>query len=222
MFVFLGVLYSIKNLSDKQTLKEHIEKIINSNLSATKLLSNSFKNKLIKKNEEFSLYMKQKQAFTDSIKEDIDYQTFKSHYTDNHTYTKMKNIREIEEGEFKELERKIKKENFYKDFFSKKINFHEIINYFEYIDEKTEYITMHKTKGSSIDNVLIVLDEYLWNEYTFKTLFQKENNEKKSKNQKLFYVACSRAEKKLYCLRIVENEDEKRELLNFFPEASLI
>jgi DNA helicase-2/ATP-dependent DNA helicase PcrA len=173
---------SIKSLYDKQTLKEHIEKITNSKLSATELISDSFKNKLIKQNEEFNSYLKQKQVFIDSIKEDIDYQAFKSHYIDNHTYTKMKKIREIEEGKFKELERKVKKENFYRDLFSKKINFHEIINYFEYIDEKTEYITMHKTKGSSIDNVLVVLDEYFWNEYSFKKLFQKENNEKKLKN----------------------------------------
>ena len=126
---------------------------------------------------------------------------------------------EIEKERFKELEQKIKKEIFYQKFFSKKVNFNEIINYFNYIDEQTEYITMHKTKGSSIENVLVVLDEYFWSKYNFKSLFDADNNEKKLKNQKLFYVACSRTEKNLYCLRVLKNEDEKKELLDFFPDA---
>jgi DNA helicase-2/ATP-dependent DNA helicase PcrA len=132
-------------------------------------------------------------------------------------------LSKIEEGEFNKLEQKVKKDIFYQELFSNKINFNEIINYFEYIDEKKDYITMHKTKGSSIKNVLVVLDEYFWTQkYNFKSLFERENSKKKSKNQKLFYVACSRAEKKLYCLRIVKNEAEERELLNFFPDAILL
>ena len=32
-------------------------------------------------------------------------------------------------------------------------------------NEETEYITMHKTKGSSIENVIVVMDECFWKEY---------------------------------------------------------
>ena len=214
---------SIEYASDKQKVKENIENITDVKLSAIEVLEKSVKDKLIKKNEDFSSYMQYKKDFQSSLIKDKEYQNFKSAYIDNPTYSKMKKIiKEIEEGEFKELEKKIKKENFYKDLFSEKINFNEIIKYFEYINEKTEYITMHKTKGSSIDNVLVVLDEYFWKEYSFKTLFKKEESEEKLKNQKLFYVACSRAKKNLYCLRIVKDENEKKELLEFFPDSKKI
>ena len=211
---------SIQYLSEKEKVKEKIKKITDITLSIIEVIENSFKNKLLKKNDEFIQYIERKEKFIKSLLEDEEYQKFKVEYHENNTYNKMKKaLIEIEEGKFKELERKIKKEIFYQEFFSKKVNFNEIINYFNYLDEKTEYITMHKTKGSSIENVLVVLDEYFWSKYSFKSLFDPDDNEKKLKNQKLFYVACSRAKKNLYCLRVVKNEDEKKELLAFFPDA---
>ena len=76
---------------------------------------------------------------------------------------------------------------------------------------------MHKTKGSGIDNVLVVLDEYFWNEYKFRDIYSgNADNDKKWKNQKLFYVACSRAKINLKIVRLVSGEDEKSELEGFF------
>jgi len=211
---------SIKYLSNKQTVKKKIESITDTILSAIEVIEKSFENELLQESDEFIQYIERKEKFKKSLLEDEEYQKFKVEYHENNTYNKMKKVLiEIKEGEFKELERKVKKEIFYEEFFSKKVNFNEIINYFNYVDEQTEYITMHKTKGSSIENVLVVLDEYFWSKYSFKSLFDSDNNEKKLKNQKLFYVACSRAEKKLYCLKIVKSEDEKKELLDFFPDA---
>ena len=212
---------SIKYLFEKEEVKEKIKNITDITLSAIEVIENSFKNKLLQKNDEFIQYIERKEKFKKTLPKDEKYQKFKVEYHENSTYNKMKKVlTEIKEGEFKELERKVKKEIFYEEFFSKQVNFNEIINYFNYVDEQTEYITMHKTKGSSIENVLVVLDEYFWTQkYSFKSLFDLNDNEKKLKNQKLFYVACSRAEKKLYCLRVVKNEDEKEELLNFFPDA---
>ena len=126
---------------------------------------------------------------------------------------------EIEEEEFKELEREVKKEKFYLGLLSSIIPFNEIINYFNYINENIEYITMHKTKGSGIDNVIVVLDEYFWNEYDFTNLFDSNNNEaKKIDSQKLFYVACSRTKTNLTCVRLIK-EDEESLLKSFFNSA---
>ncbi|WP_407267553.1 hypothetical protein [Tenacibaculum maritimum] len=36
---------------------------------------------------------------------------------------------------------------------------------------------MHKTKGSGIKDVLVVLDEYFWNKYNFKTIFNPNEND---------------------------------------------
>lgn len=79
---------------------------------------------------------------------------------------------------------------------------------------------MHKTKGSGIKNVLVVLDEYFWfQKYKFKTIFDSSevDAEKKIYNQKLFYVACSRTIDNLVCVRIIAPED-KDDLISFFVE----
>ncbi len=78
---------------------------------------------------------------------------------------------------------------------------------------------MHKTKGTGIDNVLVVLEEFYWNKYDFGSIFDDEELDiaKREKNLKLFYVACSRAKKNLRCVRLVSQE-EKSKFLNRFKD----
>ena len=83
----------------------------------------------------------------------------------------------------------------------------------------SKYITMHKTKGSGIDNVLVALDEYFWSEYDFKTVFSEEEDlDKRHKNQRLVYVACSRAKTNLRCVRLVSSEEEEKDITQFFED----
>ncbi|MFK5975798.1 MAG: AAA family ATPase [Sulfurovum sp.] len=216
--------FAIKSMADKKKVTDSINEIINSELGAIEILQKAFDCKLIKKVEKFDEYLNNKAKFLESLEIDDDYKKFKSNYlSGNKTYTKMKKITvNIEEEVFNELQNKVKKEIFYMELFSDKIKFHEIINYFKYINEETEYITMHKTKGSSIKNVTIVLDEYFWSKYNFKSLYVSNADSKmKIKNQKLFYVACSRAEKNLNCVRLI-NSSEEKDLLSLFPDAEKI
>ena len=127
-------------------------------------------------------------------------------------------ISDLENEKFNDYEKLYKKERFYIELFSDKIKFDEIFKYFGYLNEETDYITMHKTKGSGIQNVLIVLDEYFWPKYNFKTIFDSNetNDERKLYNQKLFYVACSRAIKNLVCVKLILS-DEEDDLISFFP-----
>ena len=78
---------------------------------------------------------------------------------------------------------------------------------------------MHKTKGAGIENVLVVLDEYFWNQYKFQ--FNQDSTEPNcaftSPNMKLFYVACSRTIKNLTVVKVVTSDEEKY-LLATFPE----
>ena len=79
---------------------------------------------------------------------------------------------------------------------------------------------MHKTKGTGINNVMIILEEYFWYKYKFKTIFDSTELDlvKKIFNQKLFYVASSRTVNNLICIRMI-NEADERELLNFFDNT---
>lgn len=69
---------------------------------------------------------------------------------------------------------------------------------------------MHKTKGTGIENVLVVLDEYFWNEYNFENIFSTSHllDSKTEKNRKLVYVACSRAKRNLSCVRLISAAEE--------------
>ena len=92
------------------------------------------------------------------------------------------------------------------------------------LNEETEYITMHKTKGTSIPSVIVVMEEYFWNEYDFSLLYKTADNSKHEKairSQKLIYVACSRAKKNLVCIRVLTS-DEVSTFLQYFPDAVLV
>jgi DNA helicase-2/ATP-dependent DNA helicase PcrA len=129
----------------------------------------------------------------------------------------QKEVTDLNEEVFKEYQRLYKKEKFFNDLFSSKIKFKEVLNYFSYLNEETDYITMHKTKGSGIKNVLVVLEEYFWSKYKFRTIFDSGETDiqKKLYNQKLFYVACSRSIDNLVCIKVI-TPDEKDDLVCFF------
>ncbi|EHR7112501.1 hypothetical protein KUE79_002763, partial [Listeria monocytogenes] len=78
------------------------------------------------------------------------------------------------------------------------------------------------TKGSSIESVIVVMEEYFWNEYDFSTLYNREraNNkqERAESSQKLIYVASSRARTSLRCVRLLLR-DEVGSFKDRFPTA---
>ncbi len=181
--------------------------------------------KLLNQSEAHLKYINIKNEFLASIKINSEYQDFKTQYllekNPNNTFLKMSKIYpNIDEESFNERENELKKEAFYSDLFSNKIKFQEVRNYLKFINEEAQYITMHKTKGSSIENVLVVLEEFFWNKYNFGSIFQADLKESaiKLKNLKLAYVACSRAKTNLRCVRVIA-PDEELQLKNDFPES---
>jgi DNA helicase-2/ATP-dependent DNA helicase PcrA len=212
--------FLITTIEDKKKISSILDKIVASEHGAIELLELAFENRLLKKSDSYSSYIDRKDSFLTDIKDDEFYPTFKSYYEGGqNTFTKMaKEVDGLNEEVFKEFQRLYKKERFYNDLFSSKIKFKEILNYFSYLNEETNYITMHKTKGSGIENVMVVLDEYFWyQKYKFKTIFDESeiNTSKRLYNQKLFYVACSRAIDNLICIRLIA-PDEKDDLLGYF------
>ena len=82
---------------------------------------------------------------------------------------------------------------------------------------------MHKTKGSSIASVIVVMEEYYWNEYDFSSIYAScsPNTNRSINSKKLIYVACSRAQNELACIRIIKPEEEN-DFLNMFPFATKV
>lgn len=80
---------------------------------------------------------------------------------------------------------------------------------------------MHKTKGSSIQNVIVVMDEFFWNEYKFSSLYLPStdtNTNRMINSKKLIYVACSRAIAGLVCVKVLTS-DEVEAFTKRFPQA---
>lgn len=213
--------FFIKSITDKKGVKEKFDKIINSDKGAFQVLNESFELELLKKAERHSEYLEQRDRFFDELSLKNGFEHFKTLYLDGkNTLNRIKDdLPGIEEDDFNELKRDVKREDFYNNLFSDDLKFQEVMSYFHYQDENTPYITMHKTKGSGIDNVLVALDEYFWKEYDFKAVFSKEgDSNKRQKSKKLIYVACSRAKTNLRCVRLVSSEEEEAELSDFFED----
>lgn len=212
--------YPIKTILDKQKLKDNIENLLGFDGTAIEAIQYAFDNHLIKKSEPHVSYLNRRKVFLDEVDKNEEYQRFKSDYLDEkHTFSKMiKAGITIEKEVFNELEKEFKKEQFYIELFSS-VPFQEVINYYQYMNEELDYITMHKTKGSGIENVIVVLDEYFWSKYDFNNIFDKNDRSgKKIATQKLFYVACSRTEKNLACVKLI-TQDEESLITNFFSNS---
>ena len=217
--------FKITTAKDKIKINAVLNEITTSEQSAIEVLNLAFENKLIKQSDPYNFFIKRKDKLLNDIGSDEFYGNFKSQYKrGKNTFPKMKKeILELTEEIFKENERLYKKEKFYNELFSNKIKFKEILNYFSYLNEDTNYITMHKTKGTGINNVMVVLEEFFWYKYKFKTIFDSKevNQTKKIFNQKLFYVATSRAINNLICIKVIESNDES-ELIKYFSNYEKI
>ncbi len=137
--------------------------------------------------------------------------------------TRMKHISvEMLEQEYDERLNDLKQKNFLGSLFSKELTLGEILAFFEYENSEGEFSTMHKTKGTSIENVLLVIDEYGWTtEYDFMSCFSNENPQSRREiaSRKLLYVASSRTKKNLVCIRLMKSQEEADQISAFFPEA---
>lgn len=131
------------------------------------------------------------------------------------TTKKPKLPRKIDEKEYRftqikavdEKEREDDDKNFVAKIESiRSIPYAEISNVSKYIDDKTLYSTKHGVKGAQFENVIIVLGRG-WNQYNWNQFLEWMNSgnvpaDRKDtfeRNRNLFYVACSRPQKRL-CL----------------------
>lgn len=219
--------YVIRSLSDKKIINDIMESIVtNDNLSMWKAIELASEKKLIKLSDSCINKIERERAFVEQYSNDEFYQKFRKLYLDgNKTFNKIKDIIDISsEDIFDDWESIYKKERFINELLSPNLKFIEALNYSKYLAEETEYITMHKTKGSSIQNVIVVMDEFFWNEYKFSSLYFPEsdtNADRVNNSKKLIYVACSRAVSGLVCVKVL-TADEVDAFKGAFPCAEQI
>ena len=216
--------FQIRSVQDKKLISDHFEYLLNSDISLEQALNYSFDNKLIKKSERYTNYSEKRTNYLMEYEANTEYKKLETAYLNKgNTKIKLKDNHDIDisEEEFNDFEKALKKKFFYIDLFSDKLKFNEVLIYYKYLNEETNYITMHKTKGSGIENVIVVLDEYFWSKYNFKAIYDDIDLEKSYKNQKLFYVAASRTIKNLAIVRLVEDDAEEKKLKNYFVNCKI-
>ena len=216
--------FSIKKIADKKMVKEKFDAILNSQQGALETLNLAFESELLKKSDSYFGYLEKRDKFISDLCENAQFEGFKNLYLEGKNTLKRisGDLPTLDQYEFDELQRNLKIETFYSNLFSEELSFREIISYFDYINEKKDYITMHKTKGSGIEDVIVVLDEYFWStDYNFRSAFSEEQSHqnRKHKTKKLVYVACSRAISNLKCVRLLENEEEENDMKRYFDQC---
>lgn len=216
--------YVIRNLSDKKKINDIMSSIVaNHELSMWQAIELAVEKKLIKLSDSCVNKIDQERAFVEQCNRDESYQKFKEPYlSGKKTYNKIKDtINILSKDVFDVFEAIYKRERFINELLSPDLKFIEALNYSKYLAEDTEYITMHKTKGSSIQNVIVVMEEFFWNEYNFSSLYLPEsdaNTNRVINSKKLIYVACSRAISRLVCVKVL-TPDEVEAFKKAFPQA---
>jgi DNA helicase-2/ATP-dependent DNA helicase PcrA len=202
--------YRVSDYTSKQKICDSLEYILNNNLSIKNAMEYAIKNKLIAESESRESYIFRTKEFLKMISIDVCFLKFQQEYAQYNTAARMRSAEIIiDDEDFLEQEKNLKKVLFYQRLLSNEISFNQIKNYYTYLNDETEYVTMHKTKGTGIENVLVVVEEYFWaSRYNFNLVFTNQEGTLRKSSQKLFYVACSRTKKNLGILRVIVPEEE--------------
>ncbi|SDY49903.1 UvrD-helicase domain-containing protein [Pseudomonas salomonii] len=213
--------FLIDSVNDKEILLRSLSSIFDLTVPIHDLTRRAFELKLIKRSEAYDRFIKRKDLFLEQLEGSHRYREFKEAFIGGlNTHSRLsKSGFEIDEYEFRDLERDCKREIFYTNYFGFDLTLKDVICYYDYLGEKTNYITMHKTKGSGIQNVLVVVDEFFWRDYNFKNIFSSKDI--LSENRKIIYVACSRAIENLICVKLVD-EVELSTVSDFFEDVEVL
>ena len=102
------------------------------------------------------------------------------------------------------------------------IQYNQIIQANNLTQEKTPYSTKHGTKGTEYENVLVVIDDDAWRNYSFDKYFSEntDNQNIYNRTKNLFYVVCSRAKKNLAVLTLSSvSQSSKNTIDNLFDNV---
>ena len=221
--------FVINKFHDKTRASKLLNAIANTNCGLIRVLEFALKHKLVNSHESYDSYVEYKNMFLNELSSDSKYQMFKAAYFNGeNSFSKFIQCHpdffdsDMQhtglEASYHHLLSRLKKERFYIELFSNDVSFKNVMVFHDYINENAEFITMHKTKGTGIANVLVVLDDFFWSKYQFNSLFDigSSTPKMKSKIEKIFYVACSRAKSNLICFKLI-SQDEEASFKSYFP-----
>lgn len=222
--------FRIKKVADKDSLRRKINKLVDSNQSALDALDFAVESGLIALSEANKIFADRNSEKLKELNEDEVFQEFSKLKKSGHnTKIRLKKwlenneakllTTEIIENDFEKLDREYLNLEFIKELYSDELKFTEIQNYYEYENDEKSFSTMHKTKGTGIPKVIVVLHEYGFKrDYDFLSCFSGEppNGKKEVNSRRLLYVACSRAIHDLICVRLVQNQEEADRIGSFF------
>jgi DNA helicase-2/ATP-dependent DNA helicase PcrA len=203
--------FVLASQEDKVRLYDALHGILNSTKPSISTLQKAFDARLLRQSDACIGYMERKDAF---LKEAAENQALLDFIEDvangRRTALQMRaGGRIMDDYLHKDLKRLSQKKAFYGTIFSDDISYQQMQNYMAYMNDEKAYVTMHKTKGTGIKNVVVVLDEYFWNAYDFKNvLAPMDTYSNQAMDRKLVYVAASRAIQNLTCVRFVSQDEE--------------
>lgn len=77
----------------------------------------------------------------------------------------------------------------------------QVVEFEKYLNDETPFSTNHGVKGEEYENVLVVIDDTLWNQYKFESVLAGDTAKTQyQRSLNLFYVACSRPTRRLAVL----------------------
>lgn len=81
----------------------------------------------------------------------------------------------------------------------KYLHFREVTNCYNYIEKNTIYSTKHGVKGTEFENVLVIVDDSAWRNFSDNEVFSnnKNNITRYDRSRNLLYVCCSRPKNRL-------------------------
>lgn len=227
--------FLIQTRDDKKALNSTLSQLLHSDKAAYEVLREAIQTRIISMSESHQAYLNRKESELERIANEVYLETFKS-LKNNGCNTKLQILKYVQEHEapdvlteiieeqFEERMRDIQIEKFYNGLFSDDLKFKEILAFYRYEDDDSNFMTMHKTKGTGIENVLVVLDEFNWPKYDFASCFEEENANpsRQALTRKLLYVACSRAKKSLICIRLANDAAEVEKMQQYFENCKEI
>lgn len=104
------------------------------------------------------------------------------------------------------------------------IKFEEVTNCFDYIQKKTIYSTKHGVKGAEFDNVLVIVDDSAWRNFSDNEVFSnnKNNANRYDRSRNLLYVCCSRPRKRLALYAVTKMSHEAQTTItNWFGNENV-
>lgn len=222
----------IGKTADKSNISRDLESLRRPDASAYQTIELALERRFISKSDSHHAFLVRGEEFLTEFEADECALEFRKIYEDGEN-TKPRMLKKLGaeprdhldlsfvEENFVSLERKNKKYIFLTRLFSSELNLSEVLSFYNY--EKTDgfFATMHKTKGTGIEDVLVVCDEYGWaSEYDFGSCFTSHapKSKREVQSRKLLYVACSRTKSNLAFVRLVRSAEELKYLKSVFDD----